>query len=175
MKKLILALLVVVAAVLSQPVRPIRLFYGSTVPTKCQSGDWFISSSTGDLYICSNSVYVQTGAFSGGSSSPYITTAAAMDLSASSQTIICDVAGGCTFNLPAPSGNLKYCFRNYTGRVGAMTVVAPAGVTIDVDGAVNSTPGNLTSAGALGDSVCVQAVTSIRYFAFPGTGTWTNN
>lgn len=86
--------------------------------------------------------------------------------------------GAITFNLPTiVTGTIgsKYCFRNYTTRTGVITIQAPAATTIDVDGAINSTPGNTTSGGALGDSVCVIASDVGKYILFVGIGTWTNN
>jgi hypothetical protein len=86
--------------------------------------------------------------------------------------------GALTYNLPtitSASIGLQMCFRNDTGISGALTIVAPASTTIDVAGAVKSTPGNLSSAGALGDAACVVAVGTTLYMAYTGPGTWSNN
>jgi hypothetical protein len=86
--------------------------------------------------------------------------------------------GALTYNLPTITSatvGLQMCFRNDTGISGALTIVAPASTTIDVAGAVNSTPGNLSSGGALGDAACVVAQSTTQYVAYTGSGAWSNN
>jgi len=89
-----------------------------------------------------------------------------------------NAAGAMTFNLPAITtatvGN-QYCFRNYTGRTGAITLQLPAATSVDVDGVNGTAAGTLVSGGALGDSACVVAVAVGQYMAYIGTGVWTNN
>jgi len=89
-----------------------------------------------------------------------------------------NAAGAMTFNLPAITtatvGN-QYCFRNYTGRTGAITLQLPAATSVDVDGVNGTAGGTLVSGGALGDSACVVAVAVGQYMAYIGTGVWTNN
>jgi hypothetical protein len=83
-----------------------------------------------------------------------------------------------TYNLPTiTSGGVgaRFCFFNYAGRTGAITLQAPASTYIDNNGANGSQAGTLVSSGALGDAVCVHAVAVGQYKAFIGGGSWTNN
>jgi len=87
-------------------------------------------------------------------------------------------SGAITYNLPTiTSGTVgaQYCFRNYTTKTGAITLKAPASTYIDVAGANGTAAGTLVSGGAVGDSVCVVAVSTTQYMAYPGNGTWANN
>lgn len=90
-----------------------------------------------------------------------------------------NAAGAIPFNLPTITsgmlGNLFFCFRNYTGKTGAITLQSPSATYIDLNGATASAAGTLVSGGALGDSVCVVPVTTTLYMAYVGVGTWTNN
>lgn len=89
----------------------------------------------------------------------------------------CDRAG-CTYNLPTITSALvgaRICVWNDTTRSGAITLQAPASTYIDKGGALGTVAGTLMSGGALDDSACVIAVTTTKYKALPGTGTWTNN
>lgn len=89
-----------------------------------------------------------------------------------------NAAGAMTFTLPAITaatiGN-QYCFRNYVGKSGAITIQLPAATSVDVDGVNGTAAGTLVSGGALGDSACVVAVAVGQYMAYIGTGVWTNN
>lgn len=63
MKKLIFVFFGVVAVVLSQPNRPVRIFYGVSAPSTCQSNDWFLDSSSGRMGICESGHYVFGSSF----------------------------------------------------------------------------------------------------------------
>lgn len=83
-----------------------------------------------------------------------------------------------TYNLPAITSSTvgaQYCFRNFTGATGAITLQDPASTHLDNAGAVGSTAGTFVSGGALGDAACVVAVSTTLYMAYPSHGTWTNN
>lgn len=87
-----------------------------------------------------------------------------------------NAAGALTFNLPTiTTVGSQYCFRNYIGKSGAITLAAPASTYINVRGTNGSAAGTLVSNGALGDSACVVAVTTTQYVAYLGDGVWTNN
>lgn len=89
-----------------------------------------------------------------------------------------DAAGALTFNLPAiTTANIgaRFCIRNMPTRTGAITLQAPASTYISKDGANGSAAGTFVSAGALGDNVCVLAVTTTQYISYVGSGTWTAN
>jgi hypothetical protein len=89
-----------------------------------------------------------------------------------------NASGAITYTLPTiTSANvgLQLCFRENTGKSGAITLTAPASTYIDVNGAVGSAAGNLVSAGALGDAACVVAIDATHYYAYVGNGTWTRS
>lgn len=89
-----------------------------------------------------------------------------------------NAAGALTFNLPVITlANIGYqfCFRNSVTRTGAITIQSPAATYIDVDGTNGTAAGTLVSAGALGDSACIVAVSVAQYVAYTNKGTWTNN
>lgn len=103
------------------------------------------------------------------------TGAAGQTVAAAGGLYINDTEGAIAYTLPAAEAGLKICIRNAATRTGAVTVNAPAATTIDKDGAVNSTPGSIASAGALGDSACFVGQAAGKYLFFGGSGTWTNN
>lgn len=85
--------------------------------------------------------------------------------------------GALTYNLPTITSGLvgaQYCFRNYTGITGILTVQLPASTYIDRNGAIGTVAGHLSSAGALGDAACVVAISTTRYAAYVQSGTWVN-
>jgi hypothetical protein len=89
-----------------------------------------------------------------------------------------NASGALTYTLPTiTSANvgLQVCVRNAVAKTGAITLTAPASTYIDVSGAVGSAAGTLVSGGALGDSACVVAVDTTHYYAYVGSGSWTNN
>ena len=112
----------------------------------------------------------------GASSSPSVSIPVASPVTgAFSYRYYCDVAGGCTVNLPTiTSGDIgkTLCATNYTSRSGAMVFQAPASTTIIVRGVASSSAGSVASAGALGDAACVQAVTTTVYMFVGGAGVW---
>lgn len=89
-----------------------------------------------------------------------------------------NTSGAMSCTLPTITSGLvgtQFCFRNFTGKTGVITLQEPASTTLDVNGAVASTAGTLVSGGALGDGACVVAVSTTLYAGYIGTGTWTNN
>ena len=84
-----------------------------------------------------------------------------------------------TYNwvLDAPTASKQYCFGNYAGRSGALTITTTTSVFITYKGTNGTvTTGTLVSGGALGDQICLVGVDSTHYFApGPGQGSWTNN
>lgn len=87
-------------------------------------------------------------------------------------------AGAMTFTLPAITSGLvglQLCFRNYTTRLGALTIQAPASTYIDWQGGNGTAAGTLVSTGNLADAVCVVATSTTQYVASYGSGSWTNN
>jgi hypothetical protein len=88
--------------------------------------------------------------------------------------------GNITYNLPTITttmANTAYrkCFANYPTRVGQITLQLPASTSAARDGSNGSVAGTVVSSGALGDGICVQAVTVGQYAIFPFAGVWSNN
>ncbi len=91
---------------------------------------------------------------------------------------VCDVAGGCTYNLPAitaANAGMQVCVWNKAGRSGAITFQLPAATQMDVDGVLGTAAATLVSGGALGDAACVVAQEVGVYKGFANAGDWTNN
>ena len=82
-----------------------------------------------------------------------------------------------TFQLDAPVAGKQYCFGNYSGQTGAITVKSTTSVYIVYKGTNGTvTSGTLVSGGAAGDFVCMEGVDATHYMATgAGYGTWTNN
>ena len=88
-----------------------------------------------------------------------------------------NASGALTFNLPDGSAaGMQRCYRNSTGKSGAITVAVTTGNNIDVGGANGTTStGTLVSGGALGDSACLVADGSSHWYAYIYSGLWSNN
>jgi hypothetical protein len=84
-------------------------------------------------------------------------------------------SGAMTFNAPAGVAGLQRCYRNATGKSGAITIQMAASNTLDVSGANGSSAGTLVSGGALGDSACIVSDATNHWYAYIQKGTWTNN
>jgi hypothetical protein len=106
---------------------------------------------------------------------PPITVSDASYTVAAAGDFYCDVAGGCTFVLPAITTAMvgaKFCFFQADTRSGALVLRAPANTAITVDGTAGSNGGTLTSPAAGSDAVCVKALSTTKYKAVPNTA-WT--
>lgn len=90
----------------------------------------------------------------------------------------CDVAGGCTYNIPAiltaTIGN-EMCFENNTSRSGAITLQMPAATQISLYGTLGTAASTFVSNGLAGDAVCLVAKIVGIYMANPVSGFWTAN
>lgn len=86
-----------------------------------------------------------------------------------------NAVGALTFNAPAGVAGLQRCYRNATGKSGAITLQMAAANTVDLNGADGSAAGTLVSGGALGDAVCLVSDAANHWYAYVGKGTWTNN
>lgn len=87
-----------------------------------------------------------------------------------------NASGVLTFNLAAGVAGYQRCYRNATGKSGAITIAVTTSNSIDLSG-VNgtTTTGTLVSGGALGDSVCLVSDTANHWYAFASSGVWVNN
>jgi hypothetical protein len=83
--------------------------------------------------------------------------------------------GALTFNAPDGIVGLERCYRNSTGKTGAITIQMAANNTVDVNGVNGSVAGTLVSNGALGDGVCINSDSAHHWYASITGGTWTNN
>ena len=139
----------------------------------------YTSGGTSTMFACTGSGGTVYAAIGGGAAAPSVTVSTSGPVAVTTAGYYFNnAAGALTFTLKTlASGDVgnTWCFRNYTGKSGAITLTAPASTSIDVLGANGSAAGTLVSAGALGDSVCVTAVTTTEYMAYVGAGTWTNN
>jgi hypothetical protein len=86
-----------------------------------------------------------------------------------------NTSGSYGWQLDAPIVGKQYCFGNYPGRSGILTVTTAPSVYIAYEG-INGTitTGTLISGGALGDFVCMEAVDLTHYVVTgAGYGSWT--
>jgi hypothetical protein len=88
---------------------------------------------------------------------------------------VCDVAGGCTYNLPAVTTSgvtktqgLQACVRNKAGRAGAITFQLPAATQMDHEGALGTAAASAVSTAELGASGCAVAIETGQYQLYPG-------
>jgi hypothetical protein len=87
-----------------------------------------------------------------------------------------NASGALTFNLPAGVAGQQRCYRNATGKSGAITIAVTTSNAIDLNGANGTTTtGTLVSGGALGDAVCLVSDATNHWYAYIQKGTWTNN
>jgi len=86
-----------------------------------------------------------------------------------------NAAGALTFNAPAGAVGLERCYRNATGKSGAITVQMATSNTVDIAGVNGSAAGTLVSGGALGDGVCINSDATNHWYGSVVSGTWTNN
>ena len=202
--KQIIAVLFVACGLLSAQVTPATIWKSSrTAPSGvCPTGTGVETNPGGVLYTCQNGTWAQVSGGGGSSLAPFTTDGTNVVLPSGTlsvgQALLVPVAtptsgpvtvsawgfyfnnasGALTFNLPvvtAATVGAQYCFRNFTGKSGAITLKAPASTYFDVNGANGSVTGTLVSGGALGDSACVVSISTTQYMAYPGTGSWTNN
>jgi hypothetical protein len=87
-----------------------------------------------------------------------------------------NASGALQFNLPAGVAGMQRCYRDATGKSGAITVAVTTSNAIDLNGANGTTStGTLVSGGALGDAVCLVSDAANHWYAYVQKGTWTNN
>ncbi len=85
-------------------------------------------------------------------------------------------SGAIIYNLPTGVSGYQRCYRNATGKTGAITIAVTTNNSIDLNGANGTTStGTLVSAGALGDAVCLISDATNHWYAYVQKGTWTNN
>lgn len=87
---------------------------------------------------------------------------------------------GVTYTLPTAAAGLQYCINNgYNGSAadtGILTLATSASGQFIFNlatGTLTATGGNLTSAGAAGDSICVRGDDATHWTAYAQFGTWT--
>jgi hypothetical protein len=85
-----------------------------------------------------------------------------------------NAAGALTFSAPAGVVGRQRCYRNATGKSGAITVQMAIGNSVDLDGADGTSGGYLISGGALGDSLCIISDAANHWYAVVNKGIWTN-
>lgn len=83
-----------------------------------------------------------------------------------------------TYTLPVAALGRQKCFKNSnasgTADTGVLTIqVSGSGQTIDYNGTVGASNGNLVSGGAAGDAACVVGISSTQWEAYAQVGTWT--
>lgn len=86
-----------------------------------------------------------------------------------------NASGGLTFNAPAGAAGYQRCYRNATGKTGAITIQMATSNTVDLGGTNGSAAGTLVSGGAAGDSLCIVGDATNHWYAYKQSGTWTNN
>jgi hypothetical protein len=117
---------------------------------------------------------------SGAFAAPVISTSGPVTVAATSGRYYNNASGALTYNLPAITAGMvtasaQFCFSEYVGKSGAITLQAPASTYIFVLGVNGTVAGTLVSSGVLGDSACVAVVDTTHYEAALGPGVWVNN
>lgn len=148
---------------------------------------------TGTNAIAGGTALVVTAAGSGYTSAPTSATAGNGTATCSGTAVIAtaisvsvsgagfyldNLAGALTYVLPTiTNANVgsQFCFRQSPTRAGIITLQAPASTFIDQNGTNGSAAGTYVSGGAAGDAVCLAAISTTQYMAYPTRGTWTNN
>jgi len=78
------------------------------------------------------------------------------------------------YTLGTAQAGMQQCFKNYTGKTGILTIsTSAAGQFINLSGVLSASGGNITSAGALGDSICLVAVDATHWDGWISGGAWT--
>jgi len=78
------------------------------------------------------------------------------------------------YTLGTAQAGMQQCFKNYTGKTGILTITtSAAGQFINLAGVLTASGGNITSAGALGDAICLVAVDATHWDGWVSGGTWT--
>jgi hypothetical protein len=86
-----------------------------------------------------------------------------------------------TYNLPTAAAGKQFCFTNsYNGSAadtGVLTIATSASgqFVIFTDGTLSATGGNVTSAGAAADAVCMVGVDSTHWQMYTQRGSWTKH
>ena len=86
-----------------------------------------------------------------------------------------NASGALTFNAPAAVVGMLRCYRNATGKSGAITIQMATGNKVTLAGTDGSSAGTLVSSGALDDAVCLTSDATNHWYAWVAAGTWTNN
>jgi hypothetical protein len=198
----VLSLTVLGMAVFAQPY-PVSVTFNNPSGLACQSGQATLyAAATTIMFTCQSGVFVQVTGGGGNSIAPFTTDGTNVTLPAGRLSVggvlivpvtistsgpvtvsawgfyFNNASGALTFNLPAITSTdvgTQYCFRNFTGKSGAITLKAPVSTYFDVAGVNGTVAGTLVSGGALGDSACVVSISTTQYMAYTGSGSWTNN
>lgn len=191
------------SGITTTPAQPVTVSFTNPAGVACTSGQATLYATTvTTLFTCQAGVFVQISGAGGASIAPFTTDGTNVALPSGTlsvaQALLVPVtistsgpvtvstwgfyfnntSGALTFNLPAITSatvGVQYCFRNFTGKTGAITLKAPASTYFDVAGANGTAAGTLVSGGALGDSACVISISTTQYMAYPGNGSWVNN
>lgn len=86
-----------------------------------------------------------------------------------------NASGALTFNAPSGVAGYQRCYKNATGKSGAITVQMATSNTVDVGGTNGSSAGTLVSSGAAGDALCMVSDATNHWYAYISSGSWTNN
>lgn len=84
-------------------------------------------------------------------------------------------SGALTFNAPVAVAGMRRCYRNATGKSGAITVQLASTDKADLAGSNGSTGGTIVSGGALADEICLTSDVANHWYARGSSGTWTSN
>lgn len=144
------------------------ILIGCSTTSYAQCGTQVVNPGTGKKDCVGNNLRTAPVIVNGTSvTSPYTITKPGI--------YICDIAGGCTFNLYTITAGLtssKVWIMQETGRSGSIIVQLPSSTVCDKDGAIGATAGTITSTGALGESALFTAVSTTKY-KLSREGLWT--
>lgn len=142
-------------------------------PTLTGNGDLVVTGTTGTGLVATTGVM-------DGLANTYITTASTTLTTNSGRMAYffnnnASTIQAVTYTLTpstSTSAGMQYCFKQYSGCTGKITVAPGLGQTIDHIGTATSGASTVTSTGALGDGLCVISATSIKWVAYISYGSW---
>ena len=124
-----------------------------------------------------NSTKLATTAYTNITPTTVSTSGSPLTLTGVSGVYVNNSGGAFNWVVDAPVLGKTYCFTNYPGQTGVLTITSTTSVFIAYGGTNGTvTTGTLVSGGAKGDALCIEGLDSTHYSAFgAGFGVWINH
>ena len=124
-----------------------------------------------------NSTKLATTAYTNITPTTVSTSGSPLTLTGVSGVYVNNSGGAFNWVVDVPVLGKTYCFTNYPGQTGVLTITSTTSVFIAYGGTNGTvTTGTLVSGGAKGDALCIEGLDSTHYSAFgAGFGVWINH